>query len=196
MKLLFIKYQYDNEQGARIYKDGMDRYCVKIEDRPSEFKDLVPVSYSGDRYLDDEGTMYLVVLNPNIVDKWGLMGTKAKVDEELEEKAQIMNFPDARLRRENETTRINTDNIYVGLYKYNNGEQDLYYRCEEPYTGELTDQKRLYVFTYTEGSEVKIAAYYKYGRQYSTMDKKELEGYTYFGGPLHQYYVTSSSQRP
>ncbi|WP_165349227.1 hypothetical protein, partial [Enterobacter cloacae complex sp. 4DZ1-17B1] len=105
MKLLFIKYQYDNEQGAKIYKDGMDRYCVKIEDRPSEFKDLVPVSYSGDRYLDDEGTMYLVVLNPNIVDKWGLMGTKAKVDEELEEKAPIMNFPNARLRRENETTR-------------------------------------------------------------------------------------------
>ncbi|RYA62448.1 hypothetical protein DD598_30425, partial [Enterobacter cloacae complex sp. 2DZ2F16B1] len=114
MKLLFIKYQYDNEQGAKIYKDGMDRYCVKIEERPSEFKDLVPVSYSGDRYLDDEGIMYLVVLNPNIVDQWGMMGTRAKLDEEHEEKAPTMSLPNATLRRENETLRVNTDNVYLG----------------------------------------------------------------------------------
>ncbi|MCO5547700.1 hypothetical protein L7F22_001151 [Adiantum nelumboides] len=196
MKLLFIKYQYDNKQGAKIYKDDMDRYYVKIEDRPSEFKDLVPMSYSGARYLDDKGIMYLVVLNPNIVDKWGLMGMKDKVDEEPEEKAPTMSFPDARLRRENETLRVNTDNVYVGLYKHNNGEQDLYYRCKEPYVGELTEQKRFYVFTYTEGSKMKIVAYEKYERRYATIDKKELEGYAYFGAPLHQYYVTPSPQRP
>ncbi|MCO5573994.1 hypothetical protein L7F22_027772 [Adiantum nelumboides] len=42
-QLLYLKYQFENELGAKIYRDGMERYCIKIEERPSELRDLVPV---------------------------------------------------------------------------------------------------------------------------------------------------------
>ncbi|MCO5566819.1 hypothetical protein L7F22_020500 [Adiantum nelumboides] len=34
-QLLYFKYQFENELGAKIYRDGMERYFVKIEERPN-----------------------------------------------------------------------------------------------------------------------------------------------------------------
>ncbi|MCO5588676.1 hypothetical protein L7F22_042635 [Adiantum nelumboides] len=103
-------------------EDGMERYCVKVEDRRGDMKDLVPVIYSGDRYFDDQGFMYIVVLNPSIVDKWGMMGTKEKVDVEPEEAPPALDKPNLNLRRINDMTRVNIDNIFLRLYKYDGGE--------------------------------------------------------------------------
>ncbi|MCO5581567.1 hypothetical protein L7F22_035455 [Adiantum nelumboides] len=68
-QLLYLKYQFDNELGTKIYRDGMEHYCLKIEERPNELRNLVPMVYSDDLYFDDLGLMYLVVHNPSIVDK-------------------------------------------------------------------------------------------------------------------------------
>ncbi|MCO5554473.1 hypothetical protein L7F22_008002 [Adiantum nelumboides] len=149
-QLLFLKFQFVIELEAKIYKDGMERYCVKIENRRGELRDLVPVIYSGDRYFDDQGFMYIVVLNPSIVDKWRMMGTKEKVDVEPEEAPPALDKPNLKLRRINEMARVNTDNIFLGLYKYDGGEHATYYRYEEPLLKELTDEKKLYVFIYGE----------------------------------------------
>ncbi|MCO5612812.1 hypothetical protein L7F22_067083 [Adiantum nelumboides] len=164
-QLLFCKFQFVNELGAKIYKDGMERYCVKIEDRQGDMRDLVPIIYSGDRYFDDQGFMYIVVLNPSIVDKWGMTGTKEKVDVEPEEAPPVLDKPNLKLRRINDMTRVNTDNIFLGLYKYDGGEHATYYRCKEPLLKELTDEKKLYVFTYGEDVKTELIMMVKMPRQ-------------------------------
>ncbi|MCO5577869.1 hypothetical protein L7F22_031704 [Adiantum nelumboides] len=114
-QLLFLKFQFVNELGAKIYKDGMERYCVKVEDRRDDMRDMVPVVYSGNRYFDDQGFMYIVVLNPSIVDKWGMIGTKEKIGVEPEEAPPALNKTNLKLQRVNDMTRVNIDNIFLGL---------------------------------------------------------------------------------
>ncbi|MCO5609176.1 hypothetical protein L7F22_063399 [Adiantum nelumboides] len=138
-QLLFLKFQFVNKLNAKIYKDGMERYCVKVENRRSDMRDLGPVIYSGDRYFDDQGFMYIVVLNPSIVDKWGMTGTKEKVDIESKETPPTLDKSNFKLQRVNDMTRVNTDNIFLGLYKYDGGEHATYYRCEESLLKEVTD---------------------------------------------------------
>ncbi|MCO5547216.1 hypothetical protein L7F22_000661 [Adiantum nelumboides] len=161
-QLLYLKYQFENELGANIYRDGMERYCIKIEERLSELRDLVPVVYSGDHYFDDLGFMYLVVQNPSILDKWGMISTKEKMDVESKKAPPALNKPNLKLRRVNDMTRVNTNNIFMGLYKYESEGYTLYYRCEEPLGNELTDQKRLYVFSYVENGNVDLIMADKY----------------------------------
>ncbi|MCO5572960.1 hypothetical protein L7F22_026722 [Adiantum nelumboides] len=175
-QLLFLKFQFENELGAKIYKDDMERYCVKVEDRPSDVRDTVPVIYIGDHYFDDQGFMYLVVLNPSIVDKWGMTDTKRKVDVEPEEVPPALNKPNLnKLQRINDMTRVNTDNTFLGLYKFDNGEHTIYYRCEEPLVAELSDQKRLYVFSYAKNRKLKLIMADKYDHSYANVDQKEQE---------------------
>ncbi|MCO5586667.1 hypothetical protein L7F22_040609 [Adiantum nelumboides] len=139
-QLLFLKFQFENDLGAKIFKDVMERYCVKVEDRWGDLRDMVLVIYSGDRYFDDQGFMYIVVLNPSIIDKWGWTGTKEKVDVEPEEAPPTLNKSNLKLQRD--MTRVNTDNIFLGLYKYDGGEHTTYYRCEERLLRELTNWRR------------------------------------------------------
>ncbi|MCO5606304.1 hypothetical protein L7F22_060491 [Adiantum nelumboides] len=134
----------------------MDRYYVKIEERPSEHRDLVPVVYSGDRYFNKEGLMYLVVQNPNIVDKWAMTSTKEKVDDEPEEAPPVLNKQSVKLMRINDMTQVNTNNVFMGLYKYDRGGHTLYYRCEKPILIELTDKKKLYAFSYVENGNINL----------------------------------------
>ncbi|MCO5588471.1 hypothetical protein L7F22_042428 [Adiantum nelumboides] len=174
----------------------MERYCVKVEYRRGDMRELVPVIYSGDRYFDDQGFMYIVVLNPSIVDKWGMTGIKEKVDVEPEEAPPALDKPNLKLRRINDMTRVNTDNIFLGLYKYDGGEHATYYRCEEPLLKELTDEKKLYVFTYGDDVKTEFIMTDKYGRSYVNVGPKELAEYTYFGGPLPNYYFTPPRLEP
>ncbi|MCO5596834.1 hypothetical protein L7F22_050904 [Adiantum nelumboides] len=174
----------------------MERYCVKVEDRRSDMRDPVPVIYSGDRYFDDQGFMYVVVLNPSIVDEWGMTGTKEKVDIKPEEASPTLDKPNLKLRRINDMISVNTDNIFLGLYKYDRGEHATYYQCEEPLLKELTDEKKLYVFTYGEDVKTELIMTDKYGRSYVNVGPKELARYTYFERPLPNYYFTPPRPEP
>ncbi|MCO5590319.1 hypothetical protein L7F22_044288 [Adiantum nelumboides] len=106
----------------------MDRYFVKIEKYPSDFTNLVPVNYNGSCYFDDEGIMCLVVQNAYVVDEWGMTGTKEKVDTKPEEAPPLLNKENVKLRRINDTTRVNTNNTYIGLYKCESDDRTFYYR--------------------------------------------------------------------
>ncbi|MCO5563942.1 hypothetical protein L7F22_017594 [Adiantum nelumboides] len=195
-RLLFLKFQFVNELGAKIYKDGMERYCAKVEDHRCDMRDIVPVIYSGDRYFDDQGFMYIVVLNPSFVDKWRMTGNKEKVYFEPKEAPPALNKPNLKLQKVNDMTRINTDNILLGLYKYDGEEHATYHQCEEPLLRELTDEKKLYVFTYGEDAKSECVMTDKYDRSYVNVDPKELAGYTYLGGPLPNYYFTPPKPEP
>ncbi|MCO5610350.1 hypothetical protein L7F22_064586 [Adiantum nelumboides] len=168
----------------------MDRHCVKIEERPSDFRDLVPVNYSGDCYFDDLGIAYLVVQNPNIMDKWGLTGTKEKIDTEQEEAPLVLSKHNVKLRRINGTIHVNINNMFMGLNKYDSGDHTLYYRCEGPRLPKLIDHKTLYVFSSMEHGNAGLVMTYKYKCSYVNVDQKELEGYSYYGEPLPKYYFT------
>ncbi|MCO5557764.1 hypothetical protein L7F22_011335 [Adiantum nelumboides] len=190
-QLLFLKFQFVNELGAKIYKDGMEKYCVKIEDHRGDMRDMVSVIYSGNRYFDDQGFVYIVVLNSSIVDKWGMIGTKQKVDVEPEEAPPPLSKPNLKLQRVNDMTRVNTDNIFLGLYKYDGGEHMTYYQCEERLLQELTDEKKLYVFTYGKDTKSELIMTGKYGGEHMTYyqceerllreltDEKKLYVFTY-----------------
>ncbi|MCO5610375.1 hypothetical protein L7F22_064611 [Adiantum nelumboides] len=169
-ELLGYKSQYG--WTPRLWADGIKRYCVKVEDRRGDMRDMVPVIYSGDRYFDDHGFMYIVMLNPSIVDEWRMTGTKEKVDIEPEEAPPALNKPNLKLQRVNDMTKVNTDNIFLGLYKYDGGEHMTYYRCEEPLLRELFNEKKLYVFTYGEVVKTELIMTDKYGRSYVNVDPR------------------------
>ncbi|MCO5590403.1 hypothetical protein L7F22_044373 [Adiantum nelumboides] len=157
--------------------DVMERYCIKVEDHRGDTRDLV-------------------LVNPSIVDKWGMTGTKEKVDIEPEEAPPTLNKPNLKLQRVNDMTKVNTDNIFLGLYKYDGGEHTTYYRCKESLLRALIDEKKLNVFTYGEDAKTKLIMIDKYGRSYENVDPKELARYTYFGGPLPNYYFTPPIPEP
>ena len=62
IKITFIR---DNNHGALIYKDPLNRFLIKIEDHPTKFEATPFVNYQGDRYIGPQGEMYLVVENPD-----------------------------------------------------------------------------------------------------------------------------------
>lgn len=61
----------DNTYGAKIFKDPVNQYVVKIEDHIFEFEASQFVNYQGDCYMGKDKVMYLVVENPMIVDVLG-----------------------------------------------------------------------------------------------------------------------------
>ncbi|MCO5614780.1 hypothetical protein L7F22_069064 [Adiantum nelumboides] len=190
------KSQDKQEDQPKDKADPEVKWDVKVEDRQGDMRDLVPVICSGDQYFDDQGFMYIVVLNPSIVDKWGMTGIKEKVDIEPEEAPPALNKPNLKLQRMNDMTRVNTDNIFLGLYKYDGGEHTTYYRCKEPLLRELTNEKKLYLFTYGKNVKTELIMTDKYGRSYVNVDPKELARYTYFGRPLPNYNFTPSKPEP
>ncbi|MCO5613513.1 hypothetical protein L7F22_067790 [Adiantum nelumboides] len=125
-----------------------------------------------------------------------MTGTKEKVDVEPKEAPSALDKSNLKLRRVNDMTKVNTDKIFLGLYKYDGGEHATYYRCEEPLLKELTDEKKLYVFTYGDDVKIELIMTDKYGRSYVNVGQKELAGYTSFGGPLPNYYFTPPRPKP
>ncbi|MCO5559491.1 hypothetical protein L7F22_013092 [Adiantum nelumboides] len=135
-------------------------------------------------------------MNPSIVDKWGMTGTKEKVDVEPKEAPPTLNKPNLKLKRINDMTIVNSDNTFMGLYKYDDGEHTLFYKCEEPLLNELTDQKKLYVFSYLKNEKIESIMADKYSRIYVNVNQRELEGYTYYGRPLPSYCFTPTKRKP
>ena len=66
-----LRYYSDNTHGAKIYKDFLNRYAVKIEDHASNFDPSPWVNYQEDRYMGRDVVMYLIVENPDEIDNLG-----------------------------------------------------------------------------------------------------------------------------
>ena len=63
-----IVFYMENRHGAKIYKNPMHQYMVKVEDHPSALETSPFASYQGDRYIGKKGILYLVVEEP--FEKW------------------------------------------------------------------------------------------------------------------------------
>ena len=66
-----LRFHMENAHGARIYKDFIQRFAVKVEDHPSEVDPTPWVNFQGDRYMGRGGVMYLLIENPKNVDRLG-----------------------------------------------------------------------------------------------------------------------------
>ena len=64
-------YVRDNPHGALVYRDPQNWFLIKIEDHHTEFEATPFVNYQGDRYIGQQGEMYLVVENQDIIDNLG-----------------------------------------------------------------------------------------------------------------------------
>ena len=67
---MFLEFVKQNQWGAKIYIDPHDNYVVRVDDQNKEYKPKPLVNYQGDRYVDNEGTLYLMVQDVENVDKW------------------------------------------------------------------------------------------------------------------------------
>ena len=61
----------ENAQGAKIYRDFIHRFVVKVEDHASEFEPSPRVNFQGDHYMSEKGVMYLLIDDPESVDILG-----------------------------------------------------------------------------------------------------------------------------
>ncbi len=68
---MFLEFVKQNQWGAKIYIDPHDNYVVRIDDQNEDYRPKPLVNYQGDRYVDNEGTLYLMVQDIENVGQWG-----------------------------------------------------------------------------------------------------------------------------
>ncbi|MCO5574977.1 hypothetical protein L7F22_028774 [Adiantum nelumboides] len=61
-----------NVHGAQVYLDPNEEYAIRIDDHDIEFEEEVRTNKQRNMYMDRNGTQYLKLENPEIIDKWGL----------------------------------------------------------------------------------------------------------------------------
>ena len=83
-----LEYQMENSHGAKVYEDPIGRVAVRIDDHEIEFRQEVPISVQGDRYIDPYAIMYLVVDNPMNYNQWGIKIDKNKGKEQMFDKIE------------------------------------------------------------------------------------------------------------
>ena len=67
-KLVFVR---ENQYGAKLYNDFLNKCAVKIEEIPTPFEPVVMVNYQGDQYMDANGTRYFLMPLFNDMDPIG-----------------------------------------------------------------------------------------------------------------------------
>ena len=83
----------ENNQGAFIYKDFINRNVVKVEDHTTIFDPTPWVNFQGDRYMGKDGSMFVLMEFPKEVDKLGnLIPREMRVEEEGPPKVELLRF--------------------------------------------------------------------------------------------------------
>ena len=136
-----------NAHGARIYRDFISRFLVRVEDHSSPVDPVPRVNYQGDRYMDCNGVMYLLVEDPEAVDVLG-----NPVDKEhglIEEGPPRLEQQGLRLINSVWTKRVWIDNATKALYKRKDAGSEFFYLEDFPPLQCLTEDKVLYVYVNT-----------------------------------------------
>lgn len=102
----------ENQYGAKIYIDAMNRFAIKIEEQSLIFDPAPWVNYQGDRYIDQLGSTYLLTTNPYGVDQLGNLVTNICQTEPIVRNGTRLKTPpgfapremDAKLRASNAET--------------------------------------------------------------------------------------------
>ena len=77
-----LRFLSENSRGALIYKDFINRNAVKIEDHFTVFDPAPWVNFRRDRYMEKDGSTYMLTEFPEEVDK---MGSRVLEEVKLEE---------------------------------------------------------------------------------------------------------------
>ena len=73
----------ENAHGAKIFRDCLQRYVVKVEDHPYDIDSAPWVNFKGYRFMGGDGCMYLLTETPEDVDQLGnFIPRKGKLIEE------------------------------------------------------------------------------------------------------------------
>ena len=80
MRLMYVK---TNDHGAQLFQDPMNRWVVHVKDTPTAFDAAPWVNYQGDLYMGQSREHYVVVIEPENIDKWGVIVKADKVEEPL-----------------------------------------------------------------------------------------------------------------
>lgn len=89
-----LHFHMENTQGAKIHKIFLQCYAVKVEDHPSNVNPAPWVNFEGDQFMGRDGSMYLLIENPEDVDQLG--NPTPREEKLIEENPPITNRP--RLR--------------------------------------------------------------------------------------------------
>ena len=175
-----LRFVMENNHGALIYKDFINRYAVKIEDHVTIFDPAPWVNFQGDRYMGRDGAMYVLTKNPDEVDK---LGTRVQIETRMEEegppRVELVGF---RLVNSIHVRRVLLDDTTKVLYKRTDEEAEFYYLRSRVPENMVTDQKILYVYTrvpLTEGQNMMMLD--KYGLEWEMLLPGEVRELTYMG---------------
>ena len=125
-----LRFHMTNAHGARIYRDFISRFAVRVEDHSSPVNPAPRVNYQGDRYMDRHGVMYLLVEDPEVVDVLGNL-----VDKEnglIEEGPPKIEQQGLRLINSIWTRRVPIDDATKALYKREDACSEFFYLRDFP----------------------------------------------------------------
>lgn len=119
-----LRFHMENAHGAKIFRDFLQCYTVKVKDHPSDI-DIAPwVNFQGDRYMGGNGCMYLLTETPEDVDQLGkFIPRKGKL---IEEGPPMPERPGLRLINSIWVRRVLIDDRTKVLYKWEDAGSEFY----------------------------------------------------------------------
>ena len=125
-----LRFHMTNALSERIYRDFISRFAVRVEDHSSLVDPAPHVNYQGDRYMDSNGVIYLLVKDPEAVDVLG-----NPVDKEhglIEEGPPKIKQQGLRLINSIWIKRVLIDDATKALYKREDAGSGLFYLRDFP----------------------------------------------------------------
>ena len=138
VRLVYVK---ANSHDAQLYRDPMNRWVVKIGDHPTALDAAPWVNYQGDSYMGQEGVRYIVVKDPECVDKWGQLVMSIK-----EEEPPYVDSDELKLLSQVKTQQMLVDNPDIALYVRETNNVKTGYFTKNPNPNTLHEDKVLYVY--------------------------------------------------
>ena len=138
MRLTYVK---TNNHGAQLFQDPMNRWVVLVEDTPTAFDGAPWVNYQGDLYMGQSGERYIVVTEPENVDKWGVMVKADKVEE-----PPFEDSADMKLLNTIKVQLIKTDDPNIAVYVRESDKVKTCYFTKTLDLGTIHEEKLLYIY--------------------------------------------------
>ena len=66
-----MKFKYIDAYGAHVYMDPLSRYLIKMAESLTPIQANPCMKYQGDLYMREDGTCYVVTMDPKNTDKLG-----------------------------------------------------------------------------------------------------------------------------
>ena len=185
-----LEYQMENSYGAKIYVDPIGRSAIRIDDHEIEFRQEIPISVQGDRYMDPYATMHLIVDEPLKYNQWVIKMDPIKGKETMFEEVETPPPVDASLFKQINSVLLqwmHMDDQTMGLYYMEDPRGPTLFveaRNANPITN--TKKKMMYVFLKTNIIlDLEVVYTDKYNIEYIRVPNEVVQAYHFRGLPLY-----------